>query len=312
MSIKMLRPGTRHCNKVYYARIAAKRKRVEISCRSANPRLARRFAEDVERRLFERGVTGGKTVGEAIDAYIVFRRPTRRDEDRLLAIKDLIGERMLEDIVQADFDECARILCPGLSNDTRNRDVYTPLQAAVRHSGKHVPLKRPKLKKPKHRSLSSQQRDIFLKNATDKDLKAFLCLMFFTGCRASEAARLKWEDVDLENAMVRFDMTKTGEEKWCPLHQRAVAALGNLPKDRNKVFRWQTRSGPNRHIRKLVKLTGIKFNPHMARHTFADLFMERGGSLRDLMEAGRWSTPSSAMRYTGKKMERVRKGIAKL
>ena len=97
-----------------------------------------------------------------------------------------------------------------------------------------------------------------------------------------------------------------------PLHERTVAALANLPKDREKVLRWKQRSGPNWVLKKLLKRLGMKFNAHMGRHTFGDLFHEAGGSLRDLTEAGRWASPACAMRYTGKRVERVRKGIARL
>jgi integrase len=312
MSIKMLRPGSRHGNKVYYARITGGGERVEVSTRTTNPRLAKRYAQEVERRLFERGGSERKTVAYAIDAFLAFKPRSKRDESRLLQIKSLIGGRQVAGIKQDDFDECARMLCHGKSGSTRNRDVYAPLQAVVRHSGVHIPLKRPKQSKPRHRSLTREQRDFMLKNCDDPDLKAWLCLMFFNACRTSEAIRLKWEDVDLDHGSARIDMTKTETEDWTPLHERTVAALANLPKDREKVLRWKQRSGPNWVLKKLLKRLGMKFNAHMGRHTFGDLFHEAGGSLRDLTEAGRWASPACAMRYTGKRVERVRKGIARL
>jgi integrase len=312
MSIKMLRPGTRNGNKVYYARVSAWGKRVEISTRTTNPRLAKRYAEEVERRLFVRGVDSGKTLTHAIDAFLAFQRRSKRDESRLHNIKALIGPRLVSEIKQEDFDECARMLCHGKSGSTKIRDVYAPLQAVVRHAGVHIPLKRPKAGKPKHRSLTEDQRDLLLKNATDPDMKAWLCLMFFNACRTSEAIRLRWEDIDLDQGLARIDMTKTDKEEWTPLHERTVAALANLPKDREKVLRWETRSGPTKPLKKLCALVGVKINAHMGRHTFGDLFMEKGGSLRDLMEAGRWASPTCALRYTGRRVERVRKGIARL
>lgn len=312
MSIKLLRPGTRKNNKVYYARITAAGEEREISCHTTNPRLAKKHAEREERRLFERGANNSKTVAYAIDAYLVFSNAGKREESRHLEIKALIGQRLIDDITQADFDECARVICPNLSNETRNRDVYTPLQAVMRHAGIHVPLKRPKQKKPKHRSLTKEQRDLLIENADDPDLKAWLCLMFFQACRTSEAVSLEWDNVDLPNGLALIGMTKTDDEEWTPLHERTIAALANLPKQREKVLRWKTRSGPSKCLTKLCKRVGIKINAHMGRHTFGDLFHEQGGSLRDLMEAGRWKSPNSAMRYTGKRVERVRKGIAKL
>ena len=69
MAIKLLRPGTRHGNKVYYALISVCGRRVEKSTHTRSPRLARRFAEACERQLYERYALMGEslTVAQAID-----------------------------------------------------------------------------------------------------------------------------------------------------------------------------------------------------------------------------------------------------
>ena len=109
MAIKMLRPGTRHGNKVYYARVSVKGCRAEISTHTSNAQLARRFAEAVERGMFERHALGGEalTVAQAIDNYIAFRRPALKDERYLLSVRGLLGPRQCDGIAQADFDHTA-------------------------------------------------------------------------------------------------------------------------------------------------------------------------------------------------------------
>lgn len=315
MSVKLLPPGTRHGNKVYYARISVKGRRVEISTDTTNKKLAQRFAEQRERELYERHVLGRTTgtVSAAIDNYIAFRRPKKYDENFLLKIRGLIGKRKLLGIGQEDFDECACVLYPGLSNETWNRNVYTPLQAALHHANVNLRIKRPKQKKPKHRSLTARQRNLLIKNAADPDLKALLTLLFYNGPRISEAINLDCDRTDLRRGIACFDTTKTDEEHWSPLHQKVVVALANLPKRKDgRFFRWKTRSGPKKLIADLCKKTGIYFTPHMARHTFADLLMEKGGSIRDLMDGGRWKDERSALRYTTHRVERVRKAINRL
>lgn len=317
MPYKLIPPGRRHGNRFWYGVITAPGVRREVSLKTTDKAMAEQYARKLDADLYKKQVLreNGVTVSEAIDRYILFRRPRKSDEQNLLNIGALIGDKPGMEVTQQDFDDCAVVLYPKASNETRNREVYTPLQAALRHSGITLRVSRPKQKRPRHRSLTMKQRDTFIEAATDPDLKALLCLMFFTGCRISEAISLTWDRVDFESKSVLLDMTKTESEAWCPLHKRAVVALANLRKKKRKgarVFRWETKAGPRKPIAKLCEATGIKFNPHMARHTFADLLMESGASLRDLMEAGRWSDAKSAMRYTGRKQERLRKRIAKL
>ena len=315
MAIKMLRPGTRHGNKVWYARISVKGCRVEKSTYTSNARLARRYAEGIERGMYERHALGGspRTVAQAIDGYIRFRRPRPRDEGYLMVLRAALGHRECAAITQEDFDACAAVLYPRCSNATRNRGVYTPLQAVLRHSGVHATIKRPKQPRPKHRSLTAAQRDILIRNAVDPELKALLTLLFYAGPRISEAIALTRDRTDLANALACFETTKTDDEHWRPLHKKVVFALAQLPaRQDGRFFRWKTRAGPRKLIAALSRQTQIPFSPHRARHTFADLMMEKGASLRDLMDAGGWSNERSAMRYTTKRVERARKAVDRL
>ena len=316
MPFKLYPPGTRHGNKVIYALITVPGRRTEVSTGTIDEKLATRFAEQAERELYESCVLGrGKgTVGQAIDNWIAFRRPRKIDEDYLTKIKNLIGRRKVVNITQADFDEAALALYPGLSNSTWNRCVYAPLQTALRHSGFAIKIRRPKQKKPRHKSLTAKQRNILIRVASfDKDLKAILCLWFLQGVRISESISLTEDRLDLPNALACFDSTKTDRDHWMPLHAKTVAALANLDaQEDGRIFRWKTRWGPRKALNKLIEKTGIKFTPHQGRHTFADILMEKGASLRDLMDAGGWADQKSAMRYTTKRVERVRKAIAKL
>ncbi len=157
------------------------------------------------------------------------------------------------------------------------------------------------------------QRDILIKNADDPDLRALLTLLFYSGPRISEAINLTRDRTDLQEGIACFELTKTDDEHWRPLHEKVVVALANLPERKDgRFFRWKTRWGPRKLIKKLSEKTSIYFHPHIGRHTFADLMMEKGSSLRDLMDAGGWENPKSAMRYTTKRVERVRKAVNKL
>lgn len=316
MPVKLIPPGTRHGNAFYYAIVSVPGYRTEISTRTNDKKLAERFARRVEAEAYERfslGTAGAGTVGQAIDNYISFRRPRKLDENYLLAIKGQIGNMKLSDVSQVHFDATAQVLYAGRTNETWNRSVYTPLQAALRHAGRIIALRRPKQRKPRHKSLTAIERDKLIDAATDVETKGILILMFYTGCRISEAIKLTWDRVDLAGEKVCFDASKTDEDSWRPLHPKVVLGLANLPGEKHgKVFRWQTRFGARKAIGIASTAAGMKFHPHMARHTFGDLMQEAGASLRDMMDAGGWKSEKAAMRYTTRRVERARKVVGRL
>ena len=313
MGYKLIPPGKRHGNKVYYAIVTVKRsdghtESHEVSTGTTNKKLAEGFARQAEERYAARQGRS-RTVGEMIDGYLHFRRPNRRQEGYCLALHSYLGNRHA--ISQADFDEAARVLYPGRSNATWNRCVYTPLQAALKHNGVLIVLKRPKLPKRKYKALTAEQRDILLANA-EGEFRTFLTVLFYCGRRISEAVSLTWDRVDLTNQIACFEQTKTDSDHWQPLHPSVVIALANIEHRVGKVFTYKSRHHVRPYLRALFKATQIKFHPHMARHTFADLLVEKGASIRDLMDAGGWKDQTSAMRYTARRQERVRKAINEL
>ena len=309
MGYKLIPPGTRHGNKVYYALISIKGKRPrEISTGTGNKKLADDYARKAEER-FHRHENRERTVGEMIDAYLNFRRPGVRQEGYCLALLEVLGNR--HDVRQADFDEAARVLYPGRSNATWNRCVYTPLQAVLKHNGIVIALRRPKVPRSKYKALTAAQRDILMANA-EGEFKTFLTVLFYCGRRISEAVSLTWDRVDLKNQVACFEQTKTDTDHWQPLHPTVVIALANIEHRVGKVFTYKSRHHVRPMLKRLFKATKIKFHPHMARHTFADLLVEKGASMRDLMDAGGWKDQTSAMRYTSRRVERVRKAIESL
>ena len=315
MSFKLIPPGRRHGNKVYYAQIAVKGRRIEKSTHTRNKGLARKYAEALEAELYERHVLGrgpAETVADAIERYIAFRRPSTADRKYLDSLRAHAGKTLLDQVTQATFDHAAQVLYPGRAPETWNRQVYTPLQAALRHSGVNVMVRRPKLKKPRNRGVSKEAAQLLIGNAGDSDLAALLTVLFYTGCRIGEAISLTPERVDLQNKRLCFDLSKTDEDSWRPMHPEVFLALANLPERLDRVFRWQTTSGPRKPLRALCKRLGITVTPHMARHSFATWLADSGANMRDIMEAGGWSDHKSVLRYVGTDLERVRKVVEKL
>ena len=253
-----------------------------------------------------------RTVAEAIDNYEAWRRPSADNRRYLARLKEWFGSTPLRHVGQEEIDRSARELYPDGSPATWNRQIYTPIIAVMNHEGLQVRFRRPRRSKPQTRHVSKQTAELLIARADDADLAALLEFLFFTGARISEALSLTPDCVDLSNRRVRLHVRKRNVAVWRPLHDRAVHALESLPKRPDRVFRWRSRFGPENALLRLRKETGIYFTFHMARHSFATWLAEKDVGLRDIMDAGGWSTMKSVIRYVAPSEARVRRAIDRL
>ena len=119
-----------------------------------------------------------------------------------------------------------------------------------------------------HRPEDSDQR-----NAV-RDFCAFILL---TGCREQEAARLKWADVDLDAAKVRFPDTKNHRTHTLPVGPWLADLLERRQQGRTSpyVFPAENQSGHLLNHRKSIlticKDSGVEFRCHDLRRTFASI-----------------------------------------
>jgi integrase len=116
-------------------------------------------------------------------------------------------------------------------------------------------------------------------------------LIALTGCRKSEALRLRWEDVDLQAGCLRLPDSKTGA-KVIPLTTAAKAFLASLPREVDEAGRptsWVFPSGRGngpivgigRAFDRICALAGFgdDVTLHVLRHSFASAAVAAGGSL---------------------------------
>lgn len=117
-----------------------------------------------------------------------------------------------------------------------------------------------------------------LKNRTMTDQFVF---MFLTGCRKSEASRLKWADVDLTEGMVTFRNTKFNNDHDLPISDFLVQVLNRRRSERgeNTKFVFPSTKGKNemplasnyKAIDKLCDQLDIKFTNHDLRRGFISI-----------------------------------------
>lgn len=108
----------------------------------------------------------------------------------------------------------------------------------------------------------------------------YLLVLILTGLRRTEAASLKWTDINLESRYLRLRDTKNHDEHLLPLsdfvtqlfkqrHTNAVKAGNESP----YVFPAQTASGylcePRAHVERVIRESGVQFMLHDLRRTFS-------------------------------------------
>jgi len=216
------------------------------------------------------------------------------------------GEMELTRIGQAEIDAAGVALYPSASPATRNRQVYTPISAIMRHAGHTMILKRPKGAQGRPRLVwlkpEEAMRLLAAAEAVDARLGALCTFLLYTGCRLGEGLKLEWKDVDLEQQQAIIRETKNGKPRWVHLTPTLVNHLADLRSDRPSVFRLSFGNPLYRQFGEAVLRSGIDIPDgvafHIFRHTWGT-WMRRYGGLDTvgLMATGAWRSRHSAEGY---------------
>lgn len=231
------------------------------------------------------------------------RRPLRK-------LLKHFGETALVEIDQAAIDAAAVALFPAGTAATRNREVYSPVSAVLKHAGVETKIKRPK--GSRGRTLTAwlwpEQAGQLFKAAANVDREfACLCtLLCYTGLRLTEALRIKCDDLRLQEAYVSVGHTKNGEPRGVFIPSFVVAALANHPRGLERKGERLFRFAKSGHLYEMLgtaaDAAGVELPPrsafHIFRHTYAT-WMRRyaGRDIRGLVGTGAWKSEQSAGRY---------------
>lgn len=215
----------------------------------------------------------------------------------------------LSEVHQQAIDECATALYPTASAQTRNRHVYTPVSAVLKHAGLDFKIRRPKGWRGHQRVTWMQPDDAFLlievAREKDKEFATFLTFLLYTGCRLNEGLALTCDRLDLTEAFAYLPQTKNEDPRGVHLPPYLVAELANHPRGldrgRQKVFRFR-KCGRLYTLMAEAKeaagpaLADVSF--HVFCHTWATWMRRYGGSdISGLLATGRWRDAKSARRY---------------
>jgi len=227
----------------------------------------------------------------------------------LWPLSDYFGETLIADIDQAAIDEAAVMLFPDASAATRNRQVYTPISAIMRHNKVGFELRRPKGAQGEVRVdwLWPEQASKLFDAAGffDAEFRIFLICLTYCGPRVGEILKpFKTDHLRLQESFAFIGKTKNGDPRPVHLPPIVVAELANHPRGLDRpgepVFRF--RRGGNLYslmaaARSRASLP-VHVTFHTLRHTWATWMRRYGGlDTRGLVDTGLWRDPKSAARY---------------
>ena len=280
-------------------------KHVERSARTGKRAVAVKVLKAIERDI-ERGTfaePGEPTFASAAAAYM----KAGGERTYLRKLLEHFGDKPLSQIDQKAIDMAADAILPSSGPANRNRSVYTPVSAVLRHAGAGFSLRRPKgaMGSKTTAWLWPEQFEALLAEAEklNPEFAALLVVLCYTGMRLGEALGLTWNDVRLAEGFAYVPDSKNGEPRAVFLPPVAVAALGNRGSTGRTVFRF-AKSG---HLYSLLRVACIKAGVdlpersafHILRHTFAT-WMRRYAGLdnKGLVATGAWKDLKSADRYS--------------
>lgn len=263
--------------------------------------VLKKFEREIESGEFSR--KGEPTFASAAAEYM------KAGGERIYVTRLLyhFGDAPLSNIDQAAVDQAAIELYPKGSSATRNRSVYTPVSAILRHVGYGWGMRRPKGASGNRTTawLWPEQAFALIAEAEklSGDFAALLTVLLYTGMRLSEALGLKWNDVRLADAFAYIPDTKNDDPRAVFLPPPAVAALANLPnRSSGRAFAF-SKGG---HLYSLLRAAAARADVelpersafHIFRHTYATWMRRYAGlDTKGLVATGTWKDRKSADRY---------------
>ncbi len=331
MPLKLTRrPGT----KVWQVTGTLAGQRVRQSTGTADRRLADQIRADLEARVVSGTLRGAKSVttwDEACTSYLDLDERSAAEQRRLLRLTQRLTGRLLADIDQVAVDDLIKALGKTrVAPATKLREVITPLKAVLSHAAVRGWCDAPKFETPKGATGVKRTRWLTpdeaqrLIEAASTHHRPLVVFLLGTGARLGEALALEWRSVDLAHgrALLRYDTTKAGVERWADLPPAVVAALANMPAEKKRgavrVFRppvvkrfgQMVQADAYRDTEGLgggqVKTAWAAMcrrakvedcSPHTCRHTWASWRYALHRDLLRLQFEGGWSNVSLVQRY---------------
>ena len=195
------------------------------------------------------------------------------------------------------------------------------------------PMKDLKLKKPKSipKALSASKVEALI-GVCNSEMpigernRALLEVLYGTGLRLSECARLDLSDLDLREGTLLVRNGKGKKDRYVPILGRARTALQSYIMNSRTLFAERRDSGAvflarggsrlggqsiGAVVRQAGRRVGIKASPHVLRHSFATHLLEGGASVAHVQKLLGHSSISTTSIYTRVETKSLRSMIEK-
>lgn len=161
---------------------------------------------------------------------------------------------------------------------------------ATKRPRRHLPPKKTVLTESDLNALEAHCNDFFE--------HALLVLLTNTGLRVSEAANLKWSNIDLNERTLIVEKGKWGKARKLGLSDDCISSLKRIrPKHDSYVFEPASRYGLYRTIMRIGERAGVKVYPHALRVAFVTVNHKQGVPLQMLQMACGHSDVKTTMGY---------------
>lgn len=268
------------------------------------------------------------TLSEAIGTYysdICAEQPSARTS--MSQAKAILGvfakPKRLDELTDADLLHYVARRRAFVANGTANRELQF-LSRAIRHMAHYHKAEVPRLdwKKPESKEPTERIRELTwdeqaaLFKHLRADLHPFVKFALMTGARRATICGLRWRDVDMDNARIRFAL-KGGLTMFFPINNELRAFLSTLPRsdlasekpfvltyaDRTEKAKPRRRISPSGggvhdDFHKAVIDAGIEdFRFHDLRHTFATRMLRQTKNLKLVSKLLGHTSIETTMRY---------------
>lgn len=289
--------------RIWHYRGTVSGRRIRGTTGTTDKTTAQRIATEAERREWRRHLDGAEevlTMAQAILAYL----DAGKSDRFLKPIADHWKETRVKTITAEAIRQSARKLYPSAGENTWTRQVIVPTAAVINHAAAMGWCSPIKVKRFHVQAKAKIPADLewvmaFAEQAIADGLPhlAALCLfMFGTGARIGEAVAMVWDAVDLPNRRAVVNQTKTKHTRIAYLPASVVAALANIPSNRNPddlVFGYACSSSTNKVWKNVAARAGIApLSPHCCRHGFATTLLRKGRDVKTIAKLGGWKDPA--------------------
>lgn len=308
--------------------------RVRESTGYSDRKRAEAYAERRQQEIIdvERGQHDSKphSFRDAAVAYVSSKESVHpNDADRINILDQYFGPTDLCDIDGGAFLSFVGRHLDGRKPTTVNR--YRSNLVSVLNFAKQIwpdevvrsiPLRRTDRPKPRYLSLDDQDRLLDAYHPLVRPLVHVLC---FQGSRVGETLRLHWEDINLDRRTITYWVTKNGDFRTVPMHERVHQALSSINRPRaghifvtpmGTPYSYDTRpngSPIKTAHRSALERAGItNFKVHNWRSHWASQMALNGATVYELMALGGWRSVASVSHYVQLNPEHLRSSINRL